>query len=291
MKRRAFTLVELLVVVAIIALLVSILLPALGSARTQARVLSCMANAKQIGTLVAVYQADYDGYVPKMLNIWGNEFAPSESVFLSVALRDYYDLKIPSGWKPDERNFGGSYGNEVRTYQKEYVPEFFVCPFLRGKPVADTWWEQTGTFSVSGEVFKAYSLKGAVESYNTHLWLKKRGDIITSALGGTDDGVRKYGVLNWWEPLSVPAGGNARDNFDQTRPVRWSSVSLAATKVGSLSDATAFYCGAGEFLGSGGTTMGWYNQGSHKRGNDGGTVGGFGDMHVEWVKGTQIGDR
>ena len=51
----AFTLIEVLVVVAIIALLAAILLPSLKAARTQAKVTVCKANCKQIATMIATY--------------------------------------------------------------------------------------------------------------------------------------------------------------------------------------------------------------------------------------------
>ena len=69
---RGFTLIELLVVVAIIALLVSILLPSLQGARRQAKLLVCRTNQKALTLGVAVYVQDNEGRFPCAADpVWG----------------------------------------------------------------------------------------------------------------------------------------------------------------------------------------------------------------------------
>src|SRR5437763_1207960 len=63
--RRAFTLIELLVVIAIIAVLAAILFPVFQQAREKARAISCLSNARQIGTALMLYLQDYDETYPQ----------------------------------------------------------------------------------------------------------------------------------------------------------------------------------------------------------------------------------
>jgi len=61
---RGFTLIELLVAMVIIALLVGLLLPALGRAREEARKTQCRSNLRQIGLAMTMYSNDNAGYYP-----------------------------------------------------------------------------------------------------------------------------------------------------------------------------------------------------------------------------------
>ncbi|OQA88995.1 MAG: hypothetical protein BWY31_00180 [Lentisphaerae bacterium ADurb.Bin242] len=60
-----FTLVELLIVIAIIAILTSLLLPALKRAQDTARDISCRNNLKTSGNIVTLYASDFNGWFPQ----------------------------------------------------------------------------------------------------------------------------------------------------------------------------------------------------------------------------------
>ena len=72
-RQKGFTLIELLVVISIIALLVGILLPALGAARRTAQNVQCLSNERQMGVAIFVYTEQNNGTLPFGSNNGGGD--------------------------------------------------------------------------------------------------------------------------------------------------------------------------------------------------------------------------
>ncbi len=97
---RGFTLIELLVVISIIALLVGILLPALGAARQSAQSIVCMSNNRQLGTASMTYTVDNKEHYVRYRDVWspGNYPGTSMGSWWSAQL---FNL----GYMPDKNGF------------------------------------------------------------------------------------------------------------------------------------------------------------------------------------------
>jgi prepilin-type processing-associated H-X9-DG protein/prepilin-type N-terminal cleavage/methylation domain-containing protein len=91
-KRAAFTLVELLVVIGIIAVLIGILLPALQKARRTANTAKCLSNLRQIGMTFTMYTNDFKGVILQPVS-YDPSLSP-KTCFWFQRLSDYMNRKV-----------------------------------------------------------------------------------------------------------------------------------------------------------------------------------------------------
>ena len=118
-KKRGFTLIELLVVISIIAMLLAILMPALGSVKERAKRVVCASNLKQVSIGIATYASSYDDKIPASLFNGSN--MPYNAFFAyrinPTATTDA--AKITSG----PYNFGYLFDTDIIVN-----PKVFYCP-------------------------------------------------------------------------------------------------------------------------------------------------------------------
>ncbi len=114
--RGAFTLVELLVVIGIIALLVSILLPTLAGARQRAQTVTCLSNLRQIGIGHQGYLSDFKGQVVPM-DYLDTTTPPSANGYSTV--ESWATILVAYKYLPSPFNATG---------QPNSQPSVFKCP-------------------------------------------------------------------------------------------------------------------------------------------------------------------
>ena len=199
MKRRAFTLVELIVVISIIALLIALLLPALSTAKQAALSVQCESNLRSLGQMSMEYS---DANKDFLLS----NAPPNSPSSFAYAWNDQlfdWDYSLPAevvSWmtyKMSIRNTiidGYSYG----ALRQKYLP-LFLCPSAT-IPLTDSYWNvnpyvSPTTYAVNPNVFvwwNNYPYTWIVSHYNSP---KRAGSIKNPAqVIGIGDANQPFGA-------------------------------------------------------------------------------------------------
>lgn len=145
-RRPGFTLVELLVVIGIIAVLVSLLFPAIHRIYDMAKMVQCQANMRQLVQASLVYASDNDGMLPQPN--WGGHDGPNTPgwLYLNQPTNDPEYAKTGVLWK---------YVKDLRCYH---------CPLDTGPyPLLNGW-------PVNTQNLSSYLMNGAVDNFGTNDW-------------------------------------------------------------------------------------------------------------------------
>lgn len=147
-SRFAFSLIELLVVISIIAVLASMLMPAIGSVRESARMLNCLNNLRQVGLAETAYTTENDAMLPyrpedSALGIW-NPWLGHNGAPLEYFLAEYLGSAQPA--------WNSASGNKV-----------FLCPSSPYKKTISIWGGTRDVWATSGGVAGQYDAMNAYE--------------------------------------------------------------------------------------------------------------------------------
>ncbi len=122
--RRAFTLVELLVVIGIITVLIAMLLPALNKARASAQSVACLSNLRQLGQTLTMYATANRMHYPRSPSAPGG---PEWNIYRPGGESDLF----PDYLQPSVSVYLGSPG--------VYTAPVLICPANGGRPINKGW--------------------------------------------------------------------------------------------------------------------------------------------------------
>jgi prepilin-type N-terminal cleavage/methylation domain-containing protein len=163
-RKSGFTLIELLVVVSIIALLVSILLPALSGAREQAKMAVCSVHISGVGKAVAIYANDTKDLLPSqgIFKSGPNKGTPVIYFLDNPYSANYYTYNHYPTYKDDGSGpceFGCLYLSGSLPNDSDVV----FCPSFRGSHMA----EYAGRrLNISGLEYNSWNARGNPDHWN-----------------------------------------------------------------------------------------------------------------------------
>lgn len=215
MKRQGFTLIELLVVISIIAILMSIMMPALRKARESARMAICANRQKTILTALNIYSSDNGGKMTP--SVQGREYVRNPGVA--------YWWTIPNRIKYYYRS-GGLNGGAVTEILDSYMndPIYFSCPLTGNdvewqKKFMDDYSDDSVRFLNTSYLLWWNYKRFASEEPKTDEGQVKPLNTFNPTAGG--DTLMITDVLMWGANYGQPYGG---PNWVSSHPFKGSSL-------------------------------------------------------------------
>jgi len=138
LRRQAFTLIELLIVISIIALLAVILVPSIARARESAHRMKCGANLAAIGKGMVIYKTGSHDRYPVLGEIYalgGNQKLQLKAEFRQSSIRPFDD---GAGWDEDTYGDVAQQCFYMLIYKDLVEPDAFVCPSSDDLPLKRT---------------------------------------------------------------------------------------------------------------------------------------------------------
>jgi prepilin-type N-terminal cleavage/methylation domain-containing protein len=154
--KKAFTLIELLVVIAIIAILAAILFPVFAQAKEAAKKTQSISNAKQMGTSIMIYTADYDDLFPTT-----NMTDYSSGDYTAGVVTD-----TPANWRSNNAAWVSANGSVFPNNTYPYSKNANILE-AAGAPSESTWASATPAASrITAPWFNSLTMNGFLSSYS-----------------------------------------------------------------------------------------------------------------------------
>ena len=149
LARAAFTLVELLVVLVVVALLAGLLLPTMARGKSKAQSAACSSNLKQLGVAFMLYLEDHDDTFPSGSPVSPLGAQPEDWIWWQVQ----QGVGLPPAMRDTRRS-------AIAPYLGGYDTRYFRCPSDRDAPAREIEWRK----NMKSELYTySYSLNGHTE--------------------------------------------------------------------------------------------------------------------------------